>query len=140
MKRRPAADLGAAPGDFAERTAWIAQRARGPELLAWSDHILQMLIPQLRGLQGKVGSNSTAELTVWSDCGGMSMEMLAMRDITDSLERITGFLAKPKIFSYCDIDHACRCFAEANHNPAHMSDDIMARNFADGTYFCATHK
>ena len=45
----------------------------------WYDHLLMLLKPEIESLMAKSGTDSI-ELSVWSDCGGMGMEMISMRD------------------------------------------------------------
>ena len=114
--RRPAAVPAAAPGDAAAQEAWTKQRARGAPLPAWSDHLVELLMTEIQSLQAKAGADSI-ELSVWSDCGGMSMEMISMQDIQDSIRRTTGFNVTAKLHCFCDKEEACRTFAGANHKP-----------------------
>ena len=95
-------------------------------------------MPESQSLIAKAGADSI-ELSVWSDCGGMGMEMISMRDIQDSIRRMTGFEVTLKLHCFCDKAEACRTFADANHKPLHMAKDIQSRSFVDGTYFCETH-
>ena len=136
--RRPAAVRMAAPGDAATKEAWSQQQAGGPPLPAWSDCLLSLLKPEITSLMARSGAGSM-ELIVWSDCGGMGMEMISMRDIQDNIQRMTGFNVTAKLYCFCDKAPACRTFAAANHAPLHITPDIQARDFTAGTYYCETH-
>ena len=67
-------------------------------------------------MHAKAGADSI-ELSVWSDCGGMGMEMISMRAIQDSVRRMTNFNVTLKLHCFCDKEEACRTFGDANHKP-----------------------
>ena len=58
----------AAPGDA---EAWTQQRAGGAPLPAWSDHFLELIMPEIKALIAKAGADSI-ELSVWSTSSGKS--------------------------------------------------------------------
>ena len=89
-------------------------------------------------LRQKVGSSSLA-LSVWSDCGGMAMDMLSLHDIHDAVQRRSYLSISAELVCYCDANPACRRFAASNFLPKHFANDIMARDFDKRTYACTTH-
>ena len=98
---------------------------------AWSDHFLELIMPEIQSLIAKAGADSIV-LSVWSDCGGMGMEMISMRDIQDSMRRMTGFEVTLKLHCFCDKEEACRTLLMRTTSPC-----TWRRTFSPGTSLMA---
>ena len=68
------------------------------------------------------------------------MEMLALRDIHDAVQRQSRMDISADLICYCDASAACRRFAQSNFLPKHVANDMKARDFDKRTYTCSMHR
>ncbi len=85
-------------------------------------------------LQAKFGD--ALQMSVWSDCGGMCSELFALKEIAATLDTDSNFRLNIVPYVYCDCNPQARHFAELNHNPVHVADNINNRDFEAGTFYC----
>ena len=129
IKKRPAAAL-MEPGADVLATSKVPS---GPQLPPWANHCAAIL-PGLGKLKHRFGRE--LNITLWSDCGGMQVEMFALHEIAQAMKQQFDLSITLKDFCYCDSDPHAIKFAERNHNPLHIADDIMKRDFHGGTFDC----
>ena len=55
----------------------------------------------------------------------MQVEMFALHEIAQAMKQQFDLSITLKDFCYCDSDPHAIKFAERNHNPLHIVDDIM---------------
>jgi len=106
----------------------------------WATHFINVVAEELQNLMAsRLAGGGPAKLTlnVWSDCCGMTNEMLAARDLQDALKAALGIDFELKLYAACDKSKDAREFTLNNHIPAHMTDDMFDRDFVAGTFKCS---
>ena len=116
--------------------SWANEVVGGTPMPNWADHCVSLLADGFFGFRQKTSNAREVILAVWSDCGGMGTELTALAHLADSVLRRTQQKLTINNFCFCDKSPRCRAFAQANHQPLHMSDDISARDFDAGTVRC----
>ena len=77
-----------------------------------------------------------AELNVnlWSDCGGMTLEVIGLKKLAAALFKVTGVRMIVVPFLFCDMSPTARQFEMQNHDAKHISDEMEFRDFERGTF------
>ena len=75
------------------------------------------------------------KMVVWSDCGGMSTELLALNSLKRTLTEKLSVELELVLYAFCDSSKPSQQFATM-HNPKHVADDMMSRDFNAGTFVC----
>ena len=106
----------------------------------WAIHFTTVVEEELRNLQAmrlQAGCQTKLTLNVWSDCCGMTNEMLGARDLQKAVKEILDMDIEFKLFAACDKNKDARQFTWQNHVPSHMSDNIFDRDFDTGVFTCS---
>ena len=104
----------------------------------WASHAIRVL--QERGhLPTRSGQEKHVELTVWSDCSGINSEMFAFRELGKALLELLNARVTWLLYMTCETDKMSCAFAKLNHNPVHVTGDMLARNFQSGQVHCTKH-
>ena len=99
----------------------------------WAKHVVDTFVQQ-KNIQPANGGNIT--LQMWSDCGGLAVEMMATKEVSDALLQSTGLTVKWSLYCACEKDQRTREFIKANYTPLHTSDDMLHRDLTQGQYYC----
>ena len=75
-------------------------------------------------------------LNLWVDCGGISTESIASRELKMAIEAATGCEIEFRLYCLCDKDRHARRFVCQNFRPVHTSPDMSNRDFESGMFFC----
>ena len=116
--------------------SWASEVVGGTPMPNWADHFVNLLADGFFGFRQKTGNAREVQLSVWSDCGGMGTELIALTHLADSVLRRTQQKLSINNFCFCDKSSRCIEFARANHQPMHISNDIFERDFDKGTFHC----
>ena len=131
----PAPSIGAAGDHQSTSTTWTVDPGGVPHP-KWAMHFAECLDSIFQRLIVKGVLGQGVKVAVWSDCGGMGTEMFALRDISGVLEERYGIELEVKLHCFCDKERHCRDFVTANHDPAHVADNIYHRDVESGEYHC----
>jgi site-specific DNA-cytosine methylase len=144
VKRRPAAAPAPLPGDAAAASLGVPPRA--PPWLSvcttstppptWPRHFLGAVAEAFHAYAAQRGGGDIV-VNVWSDCAGLSTELLAGRDISATAAELFGMRLQFHQYGACDNSDHSKEFIIANHCPKRFSQDIFARDFASGRYQCS---
>ena len=85
----------------------------------WAMHAVRLLTQ--RGILPTDAQGKIITLTLWVDCGGISTESIALREIKRAIESATGCVIVFKLYCLCDLDNHARRFVIQNFEPAHTS-------------------
>ena len=136
VKRRPAA-AGTCLGEVPLKPPGHAVHASGPDLPDWAGHVVDELIGELAQVKARLGSK--VQIVSWSDCGGMAVEMVAMKQLIQAIETRLGMTITLNHYGYCDKSKEAETFVMLNHPPLHVTNDMMnLRTFETGMFTCAT--
>jgi len=100
----------------------------------WAMH--GALLLTAAGILPRDAHGKTITLNMWVDCGGISTESIAARELQRAIEVATGCVIVFKLYCLCDKDRHARRFVCQNFKPAHTSPDMTMRNFDSGLYYC----
>lgn len=104
----------------------------------WAHHAVHVL-QEHSHLPKKLGQEKYLELTLWVDCGGINSEMFALATLGEALRELLNVSVKWILYMTCESDTTSRKFAELNHDPMHISDQMQHRNFQTGQVTCSKH-
>ena len=136
MRRRPAkvprvAEVPLRPPGYAVRPPCAAPS--GPDLPNWADHFVAVFVDELAQVRERLGSK--VQIVSWSDCGGMAVETIAMKQLIQAIGKRLEMTVTLKHYGYCDKSNDAQEFVRLNHSPLHITKDMMTlRNFETGTF------
>ena len=124
--------LSRGPDGEGERS-WL-QRGVGADAPDWASHCVHALMPRFQALKIRMGSRF--RLVCWSDCGGLGVELIAIKLLAARLEELLQMSMEIRPYAFCDSSAPAQKFATLNHKPGHIINDIMERDFEAGTFRC----
>ena len=136
MKRAQQKQLAKPQRQLKADKSWANEVVGGTPMPHWADHCVNLLADGFFGFRQKTGNARVVQLSVWSDCGGMGTELIALTHLADSVLGRTQQKLTINNFCFCDKSSRCIEFARANHQPMHISNDIFERDFDKGTFRC----
>ena len=91
-------------------------------------------MPRFQALKIRMGSRF--RLVCWSDCGGLGVELIAIKLLAARLEELLQMSMEIRPYAFCDSSAPAQKFATLNHKPRHIINDMMQRDFEAGTFRC----
>ena len=123
----PEADVGRFVSPLAQQRKEMLQGLPS-EQPDWETPLLDMFDGELGFITKTLGVKAIT-LNLWCDCGGLLVEVFALKRLAKRLKERTSLEVAIKVFTACEIKGDLRGFIQENHDPKHLSEDVLNRDW-----------